>query len=249
LRFPAYLITTIAWEILTILSVYVTIWTTTKIKGDNMIKKMWLLNNLKTTVNTLSYSGIIKNYLNSKSDLISYDSIYKKTFINVIGSEIYKQHIKSNLTFCAFCSHLTQSSCHVYCFKCKKNIYEECSSLLPGTFSFTDSYFDSIGDDFLPWLYKTPCTEFERLSPGNYYKHFNSTIKANTVANYEVLEGIFTGISRSQRPCHICASVDIDILNRCPESERQAKDIPCKKIINEISNKYNVIHGMVKYIE
>ena len=177
------------------------------------------------------------------------DSKYKKYFDQKIGPHISQMHHNNYFTSCAFCTHLQKSSCHEFCFSCSKKTYTECSLLLPGTFSFTDHYFDSAGNDLTPWVFKTPCTNFECLNSKRYFKHFISSEQSITVANFEALEGIFLGISRGKRPCHICASVNIGIFNKCSESDKIETNKSCPRIIDEISKKYQAIQGMIKYVD
>ena len=175
------------------------------------------------------------------------DKSYLKHFESVIGPEIYLKHAADFSVFCVFCSHLQRSSCHEYCFSCTKGTYKECSLLLPGTFSFTDSYFDALDEEFMPWIFKTPCTHFERLMPDKYFRNFLSVDHSITIACYEALEGIFFGISRGKRPCHICASVCLDIYNICTQTGKTTEDSPCDRIIAEISSQYRASSEMVRY--
>jgi len=132
-----------------------------------------------------------------------------------------------------------------------KNTYKECSTLLPGIFSFHDSYFDAIENEFTPWIFRTPCTSFERLEKSRYFKNFTSNDQSITIANYESLEGIFLGISRGKKPCHICAAVSMDILKECKkcekEKESENENTPCSKVIEEISSRYSTVFGIVRY--
>lgn len=177
------------------------------------------------------------------------DRAYIKEFNEAIAPEIYRQHLDENLICCIFCRHLSKASCHEYCYKCQKGIYGECSSLLPGTFSFVDSRFSNPENAFVPWLFTTPCTAFERLSERNYFKNFGSYRPSVTVEYYEALEGIFTGFSRGKCPCHICAAVNLEIYNRCREEEIDIENSYCSRIIRQIANRYKAISGMIKYVE
>lgn len=218
------------------------------IKGKLILKEG--ISMLKVSAFFNSKIGILKNIyslnkqnFNSKAffydmGIISDDSIYKKHFKNTTAPKIYKKHMSSNFISCVFCSHLCRSYCHDCCFTCSRMAYTDCSSLLPGVFTFYDKYFNSYKDDFLPWIYRTPCINFERLDEDKYFKNFISPSQNITITNFEVLEGIFLGISNGKKPCHICASVDIETYNRCVESENTAENKPCNKVIKEITAKY-----------
>ena len=160
---------------------------------------------------------------------------------------IYNFHINSNLICCAFCSNMMRSECHEFCFKCSKGVYAGCSPLLPGTFSFNSGYTDSSDEEVMPWIFKTPCTGFERIVGKNYFRNFTSSDKSIAIANYEVLEGLFTGASRGKKPCHVCASVSMDIYKECSEQEKNCQ--ACSKVSKYISDKYEVISGIIKCIE
>lgn len=177
------------------------------------------------------------------------DRKYKKYFISHTGRELYTLHIQSNFICCAFCCHLTRSSCHNYCFSCKKNCYGECGPLLPGSFPFTGENIEKVEVEKIPWVFKIPCTSFERLRSHNYFRNFNSFSPTIAVTNFEVIEGIFTGLSRGKKPCHLCASVDLEIFNNCSNSSKAHGDEACSHVLDEISNKYNTLWGMVKYNE
>lgn len=180
----------------------------------------------------------IKNKINGFS-VFSEDTLYRKHFDNNISPKIYSCHVNSNFVSCAFCFHLQKSSCHEYCHICTKETYTECSCLLPGTFNFSDNLLDCRKSDSIPWLFKAPCTHFSRLTMNSYFKHFTSPLPNITTANYEVIEGILTGMCREVRPCHICASVDINIYKKCLERNMCDQDKPCTNILNEISAIYH----------
>ena len=201
---------------------------------------------------TTEINDIDKNILKtlfSRFKFVSEDKAYIRHFDADISPGIYKGHLDGCFVCCAFCQHLQKSSCHEYCFTCLKRTYMECSTLLPGIFSFVGSHFDAMESTHTPWIFKTPCTAFERLSKKKYFKNFNSNSQSITVANYEALEGIFTGISRGKSPCHICASVNIGIYNDCVRSDKNAEYRYCKEIIDQIRARYRVISGMIKYME
>ncbi len=179
------------------------------------------------------------------SDILSDDVAYKRGFLATTGRRIYQMHINSYYVSCAFCLHLGRSSCHKHCFICRKGTYKECGPLLPGTFEFYGFFSDESDTDITPWVLKTPCTGFERLPLKKYFRNFKSFRSSVTAANYETVEGLFMGISRGKRPCHICASVNIDIYKECSLKGECAKKHSCSRIIREISNKYQVVSNMV----
>ncbi|MDP4094230.1 MAG: hypothetical protein Q8920_12820 [Bacillota bacterium] len=205
----------------------------------------------------LTETSLVKKINTSCRNIFSYmeklssdndDRIYIKQFNKLTGPKIYQMHLNEYLISCAFCSHLSKSSCHEYCFKCSKGVYLDCSFLLPGTFSFSSAYFDN-SDDHQPWIFKTPCSNFERLPENKYFRNFSTLSKSKTAANYEALEGIFTGLSRGKRPCHICASVNMEIYDNCSCSSASAETNPCDRIIDQISARYRAILGVIKSIE
>lgn len=208
-----------------------------------------ILKKFKNTINRITLPDAVALRMQKMIKGISLsdeDTEYKKEFENSIGPEIYRLHLGEYFICCAFCSHLVKSSCHEYCFKCSRRAYAECSYLLPGTFSFAASNTESPGN--LPWIFKTPCSEFERLNDKKYFKHFTSLSQEVTVSNYEVLEGIFTGLSRGKKPCHVCASVNMDICSKCSDQAHDSDDHNCNRIIEEIASRYRAIPGIIKYI-
>jgi hypothetical protein len=188
-----------------------------------------------------------KYSISEEINLVFDDTKYKKYFENILGPMIYEFHINSNLTCCAFCSWLKRSKCHKFCSKCSKGVYEECSPLLPGTFSFSSNILDSSGEEQIPWIFKTPCTGFERITGKKCFKNFISKDRTITITNYEVLEGLFTGVTRGKKPCHICASASLDMYKQCSEQGSESKT--CNKVSKYITDKYEVISGMIKIIE
>jgi len=177
--------------------------------------------------------------------VMSDDAKYRYEFETHIGSDIYNSHIKRSYKSCAFCSNLFRSTCHNHCFRCYVKINRHCDAILPGTFPFSGSISGAAEETSTPWLYRKPCQGFDRLRRKTYYANFKSRLSAVTTANYEVLEGIFTGLTRGKRPCHICASVDLEIFNRCSQSG-YVESIPCDKIYREISSAYKTIRRPAK---
>ncbi len=185
--------------------------------------------------------------VSTHSSLLSDDNKYRRHFLTYIGPEIYKKHLNTYFICCSFCSNLTKSSCHKYCFSCSKKVYDDCSLLLPGTYEHVCDRIDNNGEGIAPWIFRTPCTDFERLNGKSYFKHFTSGRQPVAISNYEALEGIFLGMIRGKRPCHICASVKLDIYNNCISREKLKEESPCEMILNEIAARYSAILGMIKY--
>jgi hypothetical protein len=186
----------------------------------------------KLTMNNL------KTFLNN-SGIISEDACYEKCFRDVISEQIYNKHISNNYISCAFCYHLTRTSFGSCSYTCSMLTYTDVSSLLPGIYTYYDKCLDSYQEYFSPWLYRTPCINFKRLDKYNYYRNFLSLRSSITIKNYEILEGLFTGISNGKRPCHLCASVDVHTYNRCLDDEKTSDTKPCSRIISEIFAKYS----------
>jgi len=209
----------------------------------------YIIKRIRNIFHSFLQKTFLKMPVHQLIDFISDDARYKRCFISKTGHKLYQVHATINFTCCAFCSHLRKSSCHEYCFSCSKNVYEGCSLILPGIFPFTGSYADIKENSSLPWIFQTPCMGFQRLDGHNYYRNFNDLHLSITVTNYEIIEGIFTGLSNGKRPCHVCAAVNIEICKKCSDMEKNLQNIPCHRILDEISAKYRVMHGIVKHIE
>lgn len=166
------------------------------------------------------------------------DYVYRRHFKATIARHIYAKHLNSNYISCAFCSHLARSSCLSFRFTCSVLTYSGSAPILPCIFTYYDKGFDSYEEGFSPWIYRTPCINFERLDEDKYFKNFIFPNQTATITNFEILEGMFLGISNGKRPCHLCASVDIETYNRCVDSRKAFESKPCHKIVNEISAKY-----------
>jgi hypothetical protein len=218
--------------------------------GIMMFKTWFSANNIQQWLENfdllIKRNTRIRSLLNNIS-LSSEDKIFRNYFENTIAPRIYSLHLNDTFISCIFCSHLYRTYCHEYCFKCSKNTYSSCSVLLPGTYPFCDSYFDTIEHGFAPWMFKTPCINFDRLSEDEYFKNFISNDPSITTANYEALEGIFIGISSGEKPCHICASVNIKIYDHCMKTREAVENKPCNKIIRKLSKKFGTSFDMIKY--
>lgn len=183
--------------------------------------------------------ALLKQKLTNYKLLIIDDDIeYKKTFESSISPIIQSEHQKCNLSFCAFCVNLKKSACHKYCFSCSKSFFSECGLLLPGTFPFMTNYLDSEGNETMPWTLIPGCNYFEQLDNQHYFDNFVSIDDAITIAFYEAVEGLYLGISRGKRPCHICASINLEIYNSCYKSENFNYDNPCTKVLENVMKYY-----------
>jgi hypothetical protein len=181
---------------------------------------------------------------------INNDTQYYKFFLNTIGPRIFEIHSSQYFVCCAFCTKLLKSNCHEYCYSCSKNVYGECSSILPESFSFVGYNYNRVdSEDFVPWIFKTPCTAFVKLPQSKYFKNFIVSDNSITIGNFEALEGVFMGLCRGKRPCHICASVNNEVFSNCSQQERIIENVPCNKFLNQISLKYKAIMGMIKYVD
>lgn len=179
-----------------------------------------------------------KKFISYELNITSGDKKYIKDFVELIGPEIQSKHQKFNLYYCAFCSNLEKSICHENCFSCSKKVFSECGLLIPGIFPFMTNYQDSEGNDILPWTLIPCCKNFNQLDKHQYFKNFRADKQSITVAFYETLEGLYLGISRGKKPCHICASVKIDIYNSCYKSGVSDDNKPCTRILDNIIKYY-----------
>ena len=182
-------------------------------------------------IKMLSNLGIKENRFKETES----DFIYKCHFMLHTAPKIFEAHVSCPKNFCTFCNNLLKSSSHKFCFKCIKKTYSGSTHLLPGTFSFTGSYYDSAGGSCTPWLLRAPCQYFERLELKNYFRNFIFPGSPATIELLEAAEGIFTGMSRGKRPCHICASTGIEIYNHCFKAQINSLSLPCTEILDKIS--------------
>jgi hypothetical protein len=93
----------------------------------------------------------------------------------------------------------------------------------------------------------TGSLNLERLDSRKYFRNFTSNDLSVTTACYEAAEGIFRGISHGKRPCHICASVNLDIYNSCIRNGKAGENTPCNRIIAEISSHYKTSSAAAGY--
>ncbi len=160
--------------------------------------------------------NIIIGFL-KKSGLISTDLIYRFYFMNSFGSKLYFRHKIESYRSCAFCKHLSYDRL-IKKYVCSHGEYEASSSLVPciipdPTLMLGPSYIEE--EEQVPWLFKTPCLNFEVLDSKNYYRNFISSNINNSVIKLEALEGIMLGSCSGSIPCHICASVNKEAFSKC----------------------------------
>lgn len=173
--------------------------------------------------------------------LFSEDVAYIRNFEKIARPQIYNSHVEESYKCCAFCTNLACSSIYKNYFFCRKGIYPGYGQILPGIFPFTGSYADKDYIQTTPWMYKNPCAYFDRLEQDKYFRNFLFANCSITVSYYEVLEGIIYGICRGKRPCHICASVNMDIYDECWKKKLTEEDSPCYKIDRELRAYYSLI--------
>lgn len=166
------------------------------------------------------------------------DSAYKWKFIRKFMPELYKSHTSELEINCAFCENLVRSSCHKHCLKCRAGTYVHCSPLLPGMLYNNAVSPDSLNDEYIPWYYKNACMNFKRLELKNYFRNFIIPMSPFTIDNFEVLEGLSSGLSSGEKPCRICACVDYDMYKACSSHKDFDKTTPCDRIATLMASKY-----------
>ncbi len=186
----------------------------------------------------------VKKALEALNNPYTSDWSYRKHFLRVIGVRIWYVQLYSGQASCAFCSYLKKAGCHPFCYRCSREVNGGCGLLLP-MIIHSQGLPDGSGTEArsVPWVFRGPCGSFKRLPLFNYFKHFNLGSPSERTYAFEVLEGLFTGLTRGKRPCHICASVNIKIYKKCQESSLVYKDIPCSRTRGEISRAYGAVYG------
>ena len=130
------------------------------------------------------------------------DTAYKKYIIGKYMPALYKKHITDLQINCVFCKNLVRSNCHKHCLKCRAGTYINCCPLLPGILYFENKYPYDLNKMTIPWFYKSSCEHFERLGAKKYFKNFKVLFSWVTLNNFEVLEGLTSGLSSNEKPCH-----------------------------------------------
>ena len=198
------------------------------------------INNLSTTMIEAFRAALALcvelNIKLQKEVLQNDDFIFERNFKTSFMPSLYDVHSVEQTANCIFCSRLTLCSCHKHCLKCSKGTYLRCSPLLPGILCYENTKADS-PEQPLPWLYKEPCSHFDRLARGKYYKNLLSPVSWVKLYNFEVLEGISNGQVDGIKPCHICACVDYEIYKDCVKTGKVCTDSPCFRIAEVVGAK------------
>ncbi len=186
-----------------------------------------------------SKMNMIVSYL-KKSGLISADLIYRFHFMNIFGSKLYFRHKIESFRSCAFCKHLSYDRI-IKKYVCSQGQYEASSSLLPciipdPTLMLGPSYIEE--EEQIPWLFKTPCINFEVLDSKNYYRNFISTNLNSSIIKLEALEGIMLGSCSGSIPCHICASVNKEAFAKCRYFTKSKELGKCGVIYDNLNGIY-----------
>jgi hypothetical protein len=205
-----------------------------------MLNEKIILKKTKEITATLKkvFNLLKKKFISYDLNITTGDRKYIKHFDKVLGLEIRNKHRELNLYCCAFCSNLEKSICHENCFSCSKKVFSDCGLLLPGIFPFMTNRQDTEGNDILPWAIIPCCKNFSQLDEHQYFKNFRAANESITVAYYETLEGLYLGISHGKKPCHICASINIDIYNSCYKNGICDDNKSCTKILDNILKYY-----------
>lgn len=167
--------------------------------------------------------------------LFSDDSVYRIYFEHSAAPKIYRYHMSTGYKSCVFCNHLKKSLYEKHNFICDKSSHEGYYNLLPGPFPFAKDISDANESCDLPWLFRTPCSHFNKLNKRNYFRNFTYFNTSVTVSYYEYLEGLYTGICDKKRPCNICASISLEIYKKCFEKGYTSQSTPCSKITKHLN--------------
>lgn len=195
------------------------------------------VNKLREAIYSFNLKKRIKDFLYELT-LLWDDISYRYYFNNTLSKIVYDLHSMDHTICCIFCSHLAKSRDSQCSFTCTNKTYTESAPLLPGIFSYPGRSAATQDYTPIPWFFKAPCKDFQRLGRSNYFRNFNYLNGSVSTANYENIEGILFGICRGKRPCHICASVDAEILNQCIKDEMSEKESPCSLVRSIIASHY-----------
>jgi len=154
------------------------------------------------------------------------DFLYKFFFRKKYISDNYINHVTSDFKNCAFCANLYKSPENKSMLFCSVSGYPGQAPLLPDILSF---------DNTIPWFYRQPCAKFRRLNKKNYLRNFFHAFSEITIMNCEYLEAVTYGLSRGERPCYICASLNRSIYNRCFFKAGYNTKTPCRIISNKLN--------------
>lgn len=170
--------------------------------------------------------------------ILSEDTLYKWQFMKKFMPELYMQHTQVNYANCVFCANLVKSRCHKHCLKCSIGTYIKCSPPLPGEI-FKEPVSSNITANFsVPWYYKETCDHFVRLPGNRYYKNLITMLSTIGIYNFEVLEGLEKGLTAGLKPCHVCATVNYGLYQKCIRQGDYDTSSPCHKIAAELKDVY-----------
>lgn len=170
--------------------------------------------------------------------IFSEDAQYKYHFLNEYMPELYRKHSLENYTNCIFCTCLVRSHCHSHCFKCGVGTYIKCSPALPGAVYKEPAQSDDEEIMTVPWYYRKTCYHFKRLPQRRYFKNIYPLLSSIGIYNLEILEGLEKGLSAGVKPCHVCASIDYELYQKCSRQGDFNSSTPCHKITEKLKAVY-----------
>lgn len=159
------------------------------------------------------------------------DMAYVLLFGRNAGLRMYEMHAEACFESCIFCKYLSRSECHKYCHSCRRGAYTDCGMLLPGMLPYMACGSDIDAGSDTPWIWRMPCPLFTRREGNRYFGAFYSFDLSRTAACYEVLEGIFFGISRGRKPCNTCVSIDPAAFRACRKEDMERENEPCRRFL------------------
>lgn len=176
-----------------------------------------------------------------KAGLLSMDLVYRLYYMSVFGSKLYYRHKIESYRSCAFCRHLCYDKV-IQKYVCSGGEYEACSSLVPcivptPTLLTGSAYVEE--EEQVPWLFKSPCLNFEVLDSQNYFRNFLSLNINSCVTKLEALEGIMLGSCSGGVPCHICALVSKEAYTKCKYTSKANELGKCVIIYTKLCEIYN----------
>ncbi len=170
------------------------------------------------------------------------DTLYKILIELILKPELYRIHVETNYVSCLFCNLLRPEGCHINCLSCSKGVYSGCSVPLPGIDNYTGSNRYLVPSEKLPWVFRTPCKHFQRLSWGKYFRNISAGKEKlfKKVAAYETVEALYFGTCNGGVPCHLCAIADLDIYHDCLKKNIQK---PCSAILAKLTDHYSRLNA------
>lgn len=210
-----------------------------------------IVKDLKTTGMTIPLADMARRAFKMilsfrPGHILSEDAKYRFYFHTKFLPELYREHVRSNIANCVFCSHLVKSGCHKYCLKCSAGTYIKCYPPMPGLL-YKGSIETDEGDDLpIPWYFKRVCSQFSRLPQGLYFRNLYSVFPSIALNNYEALESVEKGLLSGSKPCYICASVDYNLYKSCLKRNDFDTCTACHRIKHELKKIYI---GQLLYIK